>query len=74
MPWVKPSSKNEKKGHFRLTCVAQKRRCSLLKVRTGRSTGRGLPKITLGMTGLRGNVGRDDGIEEPFWGPSTNIV
>ena len=25
------------------------------------------------MTGLRGNLGRDDGIEEPFWGPSTNI-
>ena len=37
------------------------------------STGRGLPKITLGMMELRGNLGRDDGIEEPFWGPSTNI-
>ena len=22
---------------------------------------------------LRGNWGRDEGIEEPFWGPSTNI-
>ena len=32
-----------------------------------------LPKITRGMTGLCGNLGRDDGIEEPFWGPSTNI-
>ena len=32
-----------------------------------------MPKITLGMTGLRGNWGRDDGIEDPFWGPSTNI-
>ena len=40
-----------------------------MKVRTGR----GLPKITLGMMELRGNLGRDDGIEEPFWGPSTNI-
>ena len=29
-----------------------------------------MPKITLGITGLRGISGREGGIEEPYWGPS----
>ena len=37
-----------------------------MKVRAGG----GIPKITLGITGLRGISGRDSGIEEPYWGPS----
>ena len=32
--------------------------------------GRGMPKITLGITGLHKILGRDYGIEEPYWGPS----
>ena len=32
--------------------------------------GGGIPKITLGIAGLRGISGRDSGIEEPHWGPS----
>ena len=28
------------------------------------------PIETVGITGLRENFGRDDGIEEPYWGPS----
>ena len=32
--------------------------------------GGGIPKITLGITGLHENSGRDDGIEEHYWGPS----
>ena len=32
--------------------------------------GGGMPKITLGITGLRGISGREGGIEEPYWGPS----
>ena len=30
----------------------------------------GMPKITLGITGLLEILGRDYGIEEPYWGPS----
>ena len=33
-------------------------------------TRRGMSKITTGVTGLRENLGRDDGIEEPNRGPS----
>ena len=29
-----------------------------------------MPKMTIGITGLRGNLERDDGIEVPYWGPS----
>ena len=29
-----------------------------------------MPKITLGITGLHEILGRDYGIEEPYWGPS----
>ena len=32
--------------------------------------GGGIPKITLGITELPENSGRDYGIEEPYWGPS----
>ena len=32
--------------------------------------GVGKPKITLGITGLHEILGRDYGIEEPYWGPS----
>ena len=32
--------------------------------------GRGMPKITLGITGLHEILVRDYGIEEPYWGPS----
>ena len=28
-----------------------------------------MPKVTLGITGLRGISGQDYGIEEPYWGP-----
>ena len=28
------------------------------------------PIKTVGITGLKKNFGRDDGIEEPYWGPS----
>ena len=31
------------------------------------------PINTIGITGLRENFGRDDGIEEPYWSPSFNI-
>lgn len=27
-----------------------------------------MPKITIGITGLRENWGRDNRIEEPYWG------
>jgi len=39
---------------------------SRLKVHT---TFFGMPKITIGITGLRGNLGKDDWIKEPFWDP-----
>ena len=29
-----------------------------------------MPKIALGITGLLEILGRDYGIEEPYWGPS----
>ena len=32
--------------------------------------GGGMPKITHGITGLHEILGRDYGIEEPYWGPS----
>ena len=32
--------------------------------------GGGMPKIALGITGLLEILGRDYGIEEPYWGPS----
>ena len=32
----------------------------------------GMPKITLGITGLLEVLGRDYGSEEPYWGPSEN--
>ena len=35
-------------------------------------TGGGMPKVTLGITGLPENLGRDYGIEKPYWGPSSN--
>ena len=30
-----------------------------------------IPKITLGIAGLHETLGRDYGIEKPYWGPST---
>ena len=33
-------------------------------------TGCGMPKIAIGITGLRENLVRFDGIEVPYWGPS----
>ena len=33
--------------------------------------GGGMPKVTLGITGLPENLGRDYGIEKPHWGPSS---
>jgi len=47
-----------------------------LKAKSGRDSGLkvyargGMPKITLGITGLHEILGRDYGIEEPYWGPS----
>ena len=35
-------------------------------------TGGGMPKVTHGITGLPENLGRDYGIEKPYWGPSSN--
>ena len=32
-----------------------------------------MPKVTLGITGLPENLGRDYGIEKPYWGPSFYI-
>ena len=32
--------------------------------------GKGMPKITLGITGLHEILARDYEIEEPYWGPS----
>ena len=32
--------------------------------------GGGMPKVTLGITGLPEILGRDYGIEKPYWGPS----
>ena len=33
-----------------------------------------MPKITLGITGLHEFLGRDYGIEEPYWGSSVSMV
>ena len=35
--------------------------------------GSGMPKVTLGITGLPENLGRDYGIEKPYWGPSVSL-
>ena len=49
-----------------------------LKAKSGRDSGLkvcargGMPKIALGITGLHEILGRDYGIEEPYWGPSFN--
>ena len=49
-----------------------------LKAKSGRDSGLkvcargGMPKITLGITGLHEILGRDYGMEEPYWGPSFN--
>ena len=32
-----------------------------------------MPKITLGITGLHEILGRDYGIEEPYWGPGVKV-
>ena len=46
-----------------------------LKAKSGRDSGLkvyargGMPKITLGITGLHEILGRDYGIEEPYCGP-----
>ena len=32
-----------------------------------------MPKITLGITGRHKILGRDYGIEEPYWGPSLKV-
>ena len=45
-------------------------RVSRLKV----CTGGGMPKITLGITGLHEIWGRDYRIEEPYWGTSFSMV
>ena len=48
------------------------------KAKSGRDSGLkvcaggGMPKVTLGITGLPAILGRDYGIEKPHWGPSTN--
>ena len=36
--------------------------------------GGGMPKVTLGITGLPENLGRDYGIEKPYWGPSITCL
>ena len=36
---------------------------------SGRDAGCGMPQITIGITGLRENSGRDDEIEESYRGP-----
>ena len=47
-----------------------------MKAKSGRDSGLkvyargGMLKITLGITGLHEILGRDYGIEEPYWGPS----
>ena len=33
-----------------------------------------MPIKTVGITGLRENFGRDDGIEQPYWGPSFSVA
>ena len=49
-----------------------------LKAKSGRvlglkvCLGGGMPKIILRITGLHEILGRDYGIEEPYWGPSSS--
>ena len=49
------------------------------KAKSGRDSGLkvcaggGMPKIALGITGLLEILGRDYGIEEPYWGPSYSM-
>ena len=49
------------------------------KAKTGRDSGLkvcaggGMPKITLGITGLPETLGRDYGIEKPYLGPSAYL-
>ena len=49
-----------------------------LKAKSGRvlglkvCLGGGMPKITLGITGLHEILGRDYGIDEPYWRPSSS--
>ena len=45
-------------------------RDSVLKV----CAGGGTPKIALGITRLLETLGRDYGIEEPYWGPSSWVL
>ena len=51
-----------------------------LKAKSGRDSGLkvyargGMPKITLGIAVLHEILGRDYGIEEPYWGPSNLSV
>lgn len=33
-----------------------------------------MPKITIGMAGLRENLGRDVVVGDPVWGPSNNWI
>ena len=33
-----------------------------------------MPELTLGITGLHELLGRDYGIEEPYWGPSIGTL
>ena len=50
------------------------------KAKTGRDSrlkvcaGGGMPKITLGITGLPEILGRDYGIENPYLGPSIEVL
>ena len=37
-------------------------------------SGRGMPKITHGITALHEFLGRDYGIEEPYWGSFVSMV
>ena len=51
-----------------------------LKAKSGRVSGLklcaggGMPKLTLGITGLDEILGWDYGIEEPYWGSSFSMV
>ena len=50
------------------------------KAKSGRDSGLkvcaggGMPKVTLGITGLPEILGRDYGIEKPYWVPSTSYL
>ena len=51
-------------------CEGKSGRDSGLKV----CAGGGMPKITLGITGLHEILSRDYGIEEPYWEPSSKYL